>query len=152
MSKKVKNCQKSCPVVPLCRDKGRSKNPVTKSPVPGRPRTKSLPHCQKKMSKKVKNCQNCFFSKNAIFSLFSICPVSHPGTGQDRRSKSRHGLSHSKTWKSCSVLARLVAKCQNPLPAHPLARRWACPFVPGKWRIFCPFVPQDKTVLSRWKP
>ena len=27
-----------------------------------------------------------------------------------------------------------------------------CPFVPGQWRNFCPFVPKSCTVLSRRKP
>ena len=27
-----------------------------------------------------------------------------------------------------------------------------CPFVPGQWRNFCPFVPKSCTVPSRWKP
>ena len=56
--------KKSCLLVPLSLNKGRSKNPRTKSSVPGRPGTKSLPYCQKKCQKK------CF--KNCIFFSFFL--------------------------------------------------------------------------------
>ena len=61
-------------------------------------------------------------------------------------------------WKNIKILARPVP-CQDfelvPLSLcsetmNGLLSR--CPFVPGQWMDFCPFVLGDKKILSRWKP
>ena len=44
-------------------------------------------------------------------------------------------------------------RLSRPVPAlGKILSLSSCPFVPGQWRNFCPFVPKSCTVPSRWKP
>ena len=43
--------------------------------------------------------------------------------------------------------------CQNPVPSRgKILSLSRCPFVPGQGINFCPFVPKNCAVPSRWKP
>ena len=101
--------KKSCPGVPLSRDKGRSKNPGTNSSVPGRPRTKSL---TKKHQKKGK------------------------GHSKRRKGCSKSGQVHSKTGKDV-LKQEIIGKKIVIVPSHPVpSRPTSCP-VPS-CVPFCP--------------
>ena len=63
-----------------------------------------------------------------LLALFSFWSKSRPVPSQDR------------TGKAVKIPLRPIL-CQNPIPAHPMARFRACPFVLGQWRDFCPVVP-----------
>jgi hypothetical protein len=124
----------ACPAVPLSRDKGRCKNPGTNSSVPGRPRTKPG---QKNLKKK---SQIFFFFKNCnFFILFFLLSRGCPGIFRD--GKGQAVKTRDKISKSCpGRFRRKILSLSH------------CPFVPGQWRDFCPFVPRDKKIPSRWKP
>ena len=86
----------SCLVVPLSRNKGRSK---------------------KKIVLKI-----CTF----FLTFFYFCPMSCPMAGLNK-------TGHAGNIPSKPIQAHLVARCQNPVPAHPMARFWTCPVVPLTW-------------------
>ena len=92
------------------------------------------------------------FKKALNFQKKTFCPVVVPGlsgTGWDRLSKSRPGPFRGKVSKPVpgfDWLSWPVPACGKILS---LSR---CPFVPGQWRNFCPFVLKSCTVPSRWKP
>ena len=91
----------SCLVVPLSRNKGRSKK------------------------------KDCFENLYFFFGFFLLLShvLSHGGIEQDRTCwQYPAGNIPSKP-----IQAHLVARCQNPVPAHPMARFWTCPVVPLTW-------------------
>ena len=133
------------PAVPLSRDKKSflvtlSLCPGTEAAAAKIPRRHYLV-VKKNVRKSEKLAIFYFFFKNCIFACQnpvrpascpgfwqknSDCPIPRPVPDFDRLSWPV--LSH------CKILS--------------LSR---CPFVPGQWRNFCPFVPKSCTVPSRWK-
>ena len=86
------------------------------------------------------------------------------GTGRPRQPiKNRTGRGTGQSLFLCQNLipSRPAShpKFWQVVPAHPvplqdfeLVPLSRCPFVPGQWKNFCPFVPKKCTVLSCWKP
>ena len=112
---------------------------------PGTSRDKITTWLAKKMSKKSKIVKKIKIANFLIWVHF-FPSVRHPVPGQDGTGcqnpiQACPGPFHGKMSKSC------------PGPSlDKILSLFHCPFVPGQWRNFCPFVTKSCTVPYRWKP
>ena len=137
----------SCSGVPLSRDKGRSKNPGTNSSLPGRPGTKQG-QLQIWMEHSYHLCSCLSLDKNTTWLSKKKWKIGKKKNGNKKDPPFFSSVLGDGRGQLVKI--RPFTVCVPSLGK--ILSLSSCPFDPGQWRNFCPFVPKSCTVPSCWKP